>query len=271
MKQKMAIVDAELDRRMPAADTRPGILHEAMRYSVFTGGKRLRPILCLAAYGAVGGTEDNADDWQAAMTAACAIELFHTYTLIHDDLPAMDDDDLRRGEPTCHKKFGEANAILAGDALLTLAFEWLADYQEFVKELAQAGGSQGVVGGQMEDLQAEGKKADEKLLQYIHLHKTAQLIRASVRMGAMAGKVSDAELADLSEYGEKIGMAFQIADDLMDEKEDRQMTAIDVWGKDGARKRARMLIQAAYQALEKVSGDKQVLQTLANFVIERAY
>ncbi|MEK7556614.1 MAG: polyprenyl synthetase family protein, partial [Patescibacteria group bacterium] len=155
LKGRQEVIDRELDARMPAAGRRPAILHEAMRYSVFSGGKRVRPILCLAACEAVGGRMEN------ALVPACAIELLHTYTLIHDDLPAMDDDDLRRGKPTSHAKFGEANAILAGDALLTLTFEWLVDYPQLARELAQAVGSTGTIGGQVEDL-APRKTLDKR-------------------------------------------------------------------------------------------------------------
>ena len=255
LSRRKELVDAELDKRLPSANTRPGVLHEAMRYSVFTGGKRLRPILCLAAHEAVGPSTGSG---QAAMTAACAIEIFHTYTLIHDDLPAMDDDDLRRGQPTCHKKFGEANAILAGDALLTLAFEWLANYPVLVKELALAGGSQGVIAGQVEDLSGSDRE-------YINLNKTAKLFQASVRMGALlrqgfGGQARGGVIEALSDYGEKIGLAFQLIDDVLDGE-----------GDEGARERAKELMQAAIAALKNTSGDIEALKALARFAVERAY
>lgn len=258
-----ALIDRALDERMPKAETRPAVLHEAMRYSVFSGGKRLRPIMCLAACEAVGGKAAD------ALVPACAIELLHTYTLIHDDLPALDNDELRRGKPTCHVKFGEANALLAGDALLTMTFEWLADYPLLAKELAQATGSQGTVAGQVEDLAAEGASVAEEKLEYIHLNKTAKLFRAAVRIGGLSGGASGEELMALSTYGENFGRAFQIVDDLLDEKQDEQMTAIDVWGVDGARERAKKFIQSAQQSLKMFGNKAEPLKELLTFVFER--
>ncbi len=278
-------IDAALDRRLPAAAERPAALHAAMRYSVFAGGKRLRPVLCLAAAEAVGG------DAAAALPAALALEILHTYTLIHDDLPAMDNDDLRRGKPTLHKAAGEANAILAGDALLTLAFEWAAERPppapyppgQLVVELARAAGSRGVVGGQVEDLAAEGQAPDAECVDYIHRHKTAALIRAAVRMGGMAAGASAPRLAALSAYGDAAGLAFQIADDVLNETSDaatlgkaagsdrarRKMTDVAVHGLAASRARARALADDAVAALAALPGPVEALAALARFAAER--
>ena len=211
-------IEAELDRLTPTADERPQTLHRAMRHSLMAGGKRLRPILFCAASEAVGRTE-------GVIAPACALELIHTYSLIHDDLPALDNDDLRRGAPTCHKAFGEATAILAGDALLTRAFQVLAETDgaaaavriAMIRELsASAGTVDGMIGGQMEDLDAEGRPIEEERLHYIHRSKTGALIRASVRMGGMFAEASSEELDRLSAYGSAIGAAFQIVDDILD-------------------------------------------------------
>ncbi|NLB56132.1 MAG: polyprenyl synthetase family protein, partial [Lentisphaerae bacterium] len=216
--EKKQLIDQHLNELMPGNKTPPAIIHKAMRYSVFAGGKRVRPALCLEACKAVGGNKND------ALTPAAALEIFHTYTHIHDDLPAMDNDDLRRGKLTSHKMFGEANAILAGDALLTMAFELLAGAKpkkpyaphDLVLELAKAGGSRGVVGGQVEDMAAEHKPHSAKLMEYIHLHKTADLFKASVRIGAMCGGAKKSDLSKLSKYGVKLGLAFQAADDILD-------------------------------------------------------
>lgn len=263
LQKNRKIIDAYLDQHLPPATTRPAVLHEAMRYSVFSGGKRLRPILCLSAVAALGG------DIEKALRPACAIELLHTFTLIHDDLPAMDDDDLRRGKPTCHIKFGEANAILAGDALIALCFEWVTEYPVIAQELAQAVGSQGIMAGQVEDLAAEGVNPNEELLTYIHLHKTARLFQASMRTGAYLANASHTELSIVSDYGEKLGVAFQLIDDIQDENEDEQLTAIKVYGREEALKRAHQYIDSAKEQLQKLSGNIQPLVALADFVVER--
>ncbi|MCF7818821.1 MAG: polyprenyl synthetase family protein, partial [Kiritimatiellales bacterium] len=213
LKQNQALVDTALKDSLPAEGTRPATLHEAMRYCVLNGGKRIRPILCIAA-AEVFGLEA-----RKALAPAVAVELFHSSTLIHDDLPCMDDDDLRRGMPTCHVKYGEANAVLAGDALMIQAFQILAESGNSVLslELARAAGSLGVIAGQVEDLAAEGMPPNADLVEFIHMNKTAVLIRAAVRMGAITGGAGEAELHSLSEFGEKIGPAFQIEDDILDE------------------------------------------------------
>ncbi len=226
-------VDAALERLLPAASAQPPSIHTAMRYSVFAGGKRIRPILCLETARIFAG------DITPALHPACAIEFIHTYSLIHDDLPALDNDDLRRGKPTCHKKFGEAIAILAGDALLTLAFETIgttpapADRRAaMLTEIASAAGTiNGMVGGQVADIEAEGKPIDPQMLEYIHRSKTAALIRASITAGALcAGAVSE-EVARLRRFGETIGWAFQVTDDILDVEESSA-----AWKRHGAKK-----------------------------------
>ena len=214
-------VDAALERLLPAESTPPNSIHSAMRYSVFAGGKRMRPMLCLEA------ARIFASDVTPALHPACAIEFIHTYSLIHDDLPALDNDDLRRGKPTCHKKFGEAIAILAGDGLLTLAFETIGatpvDAERrtaILTEVATAAGTvNGMVGGQVADLEAEGKRVDGKMLEYIHRSKTAALIRASVTAGALCAGASYEDVARLRRFGETIGWAFQVTDDILDVEE----------------------------------------------------
>ncbi len=215
------LVERALDRWLPGQKVNPGIIHQAMRYSIFAGGKRLRPVLAIAASESVGGTQGK------ALPAACAMELIHTYSLIHDDLPAMDDDDFRRGRPSNHKVYGEAVAILAGDALLTYAFELLVRESlnlgsepgvvaVLVQELAQAAGTAGMIGGQVLDLQAEGRKVDLAGLEEIHHRKTGALLKAAVRLGAIAAGAAQEQLADITAYAEALGLAFQIKDDLLD-------------------------------------------------------
>ncbi len=213
------IVDAALDRWVPAEDIDPATIHKAMRYSLFAGGKRIRPLLAIAAANTVSDAPVGVE------SAACSLELIHTYSLIHDDLPALDNDDLRRGRPTCHKVFGDAMAILAGDALLTLAFEVLAKLPDvdagrriaLVRELAVASGTVGgMIGGQVNDIEGEGKFPTAQLLDSIHRAKTGALLRASVRMGAIYADANEEELGALTRFGEHIGLAFQIVDDILD-------------------------------------------------------
>lgn len=256
-----------------------------MRYSVFGEAKRLRPILCMGAAESCGGSA------ATALQPGAAIELLHTYTLIHDDLPAMDDDELRRGRPTCHIRYGEANAILAGDALLTLAFEWLAGSPAppphpptaLVLELAVAAGSQGVIGGQVEDMDAEGKPIDLDRLAYIHLHKTADLLRAACRIGAITAGASSAQVDALGRYGERIGLAFQIADDVLNATSDHatlgkhggtdaargKLTYVSAFGVEASREKARLLISEAKEALNGLHGATEPLRALADFIITR--
>ncbi len=213
-------VDSALRSFLPAKRTRPATIHDAMRYSVFAGGKRLRPVLCLAAAEACGG------DLELALPPAAAVECIHTYSLIHDDLPCMDDDDLRRGNPASHKKYGEGIAVLAGDALLTIAFEILAQVKatnrygvgDFITELAVAAGSRHLIGGQVLDLEGEGKKVKVSAaeLKYIHQSKTAALLRSSCCLGAMAANATPTKLSALSDFGHSLGLAFQVIDDILD-------------------------------------------------------
>jgi len=212
-------IDSLLDKYLPSATSYPYQLHQAMRYSVLAGGKRIRPILALTAYDSFGGKERNIIN-----PAACSLELVHTYSLIHDDLPCMDDDNLRRGIPTLHKKFNEAIAVLAGDALHDLAFELIAQSgsAQVVSELATAIGTSGMLGGQMADVEAEGQKNSIEQIIFIHTHKTGALIRASVRIGAILAGVDGIALNDISLYGEKIGLAFQIIDDILDIEGDEE-------------------------------------------------
>ena len=285
LEDRRALIEGRLDKVLPPAETPPGELHAAMRYSVMGGGKRIRAILCLASCVAAGG---NSED---ALTPAAALEILHAYTLIHDDLPAMDDDDMRRGKPSCHKAFGEAEAILAGDALLTLAFELLArepthnSYKPaaLVSELAAATGSRGVVGGQYVDIKSDSRLDDEEELRFIQIHKTADLIRVSCRMGGIVAGANPDQLRALDSYGGKIGIAFQIVDDLLDEtgvqeelgkplgsdREQGKMTAVSLYGLDGARHRASELIASAKKSLATMPGDIKPLQGLADMVLAR--
>ena len=234
-----AAIEAALDRILPSEDTQPPSIHRAMRYSVFAGGKRIRPVLCLES------ARMFTQNMDAAIQAGCAIEFIHTYSLIHDDLPALDNDDLRRGKPTNHKVFGEAIAILAGDALLTLAFETLAKSPleaerrvRVITEIAAAAGTvNGMVGGQVADVEAGGKPVSADALEYIHRSKTAALIRASIVAGAIAGGAADADVERLRRFGDNIGWAFQVVDDLLDVEE--SSTALGkTAGKDQAQKKA---------------------------------
>lgn len=282
-----AEIHAGLDRWMPTVSDPPGRLHEAMRYSVFAGGKRIRPLLCLLCAEAFGGSRER------ALRPATAIELLHTYTLIHDDLPSMDDDDLRRGRPTLHKVVGEAVAILAGDALLTLAFEWLAlcpappphDPGRLALELARASGSRGVAGGQYEDLRAEGKPPDAQLLEFIHLRKTAGLIEAACRMGAVTAGAEEAVVARMGDYGRNIGLAFQIADDVLNatstpealgkaagsDSARGKLTYVSLYGVEDAIRRSRDCVESAIRTLAVLpSGEaRNRLEFLAARVVER--
>ena len=232
-------VDAALERLLPAANAQPSSIHTAMRYSVFAGGKRIRPILCLETARIFSA------DVTPALHPACALEFIHTYSLIHDDLPALDNDDLRRGKPTCHKKFGEALAILAGDALLTLAFETIGATPvpaerrvAMLTEISSAAGTvNGMVGGQVADLEAERKAVDPQTLEYIHRSKTAALIRASITAGALCAGAGANDVARLRRFGETIGWAFQVTDDILDVEE--SSTALGkTAGKDMAQQKA---------------------------------
>jgi geranylgeranyl diphosphate synthase type II len=275
-------VDKELERLLPPAETPPPGLHEGMRYAVLSPGKRLRPILCLLGAEAVSGPADG------ALGPGCALEMIHAYSLVHDDLPAMDDASLRRGRATVHKKFGEAEAILVGDALLTLAFEVAADRAPegaagaIVRELARAAGSIGMVGGQILDLEHEGVAIDAEGLERIHRLKTGALIRAAVVMGGHAGGAPEAHIESLSEYGKLAGLAFQVADDLLDvqstpeelgkdtgaDAEAGKATYPALLGVEGARKKAENLAdRAGSVAMTLPRGE--ILRDLARYFVER--
>lgn len=262
----------------------PPQLQEAMDYSLMAGGKRIRPIFCIASYEAVGGKSDK------IVPVASAIELIHTYSLIHDDLPAMDNDDFRRNKPTSHKVFGEATAILAGDALLTDAFSIITELKipsqillSVIRELSQACGPEGMVGGQIVDILLEGTKASKDDLLYIHTHKTGALIRGSVRIGALMAETSDKNLDALTTYGDKIGLAFQIIDDVLDvtstKEEMGKPTGSDssrgkntypsIFGLDESIRIAQLLVDDALHSIQSLETDASVLKELAGYIINR--
>jgi geranylgeranyl diphosphate synthase type II len=264
--QDRLAVDAALDRLLPAETTEPVSIHTAMRYSVFAGGKRIRPILSLVA--ARIFEPDAKPEASHAMHAACAIEFIHTYSLIHDDLPALDNDDLRRGKPTCHKKFGEATAILAGDGLLTLAFQIIGQSSTsaertlaILQEVSSAAGTvKGMVGGQVADLESEGKRVAPQTLEYIHRSKTAALIRASVSTGAISAGAGISDVARLRSFGETIGWAFQVTDDILDVEESSAALGKTA-GKDIAQQKA------TYPAVFGVAQSHEIAAKLANDAI----
>lgn len=280
-------VDAALDHFLPKEKKRPSTIHAAMRYSVFAGGKRLRPILCLAAAEACGGETDD------ALAPACAVELMHTYSLVHDDLPAMDDDDLRRGRPTCHKVYGEGMAVLCGDALLTEAFAVLAQtpatkrygVRDYVFELAETGGSRKLIGGQVMDLEGEGKKLTKKDLIRIHESKTAALLTCSIRLGAMTANASPAKLEALTEFGYALGLAFQVIDDILDVTQSTEVlgktagkdqavekaTYPSIVGLEASRKEAAKLTKAAMDALRPLGKKSARLREIAASLLKREY
>src|SRR5438093_8613848 len=218
LRSRQKEIDRALDRYLPKPKTKPTTLHRAMRYSLFAGGKRLRPILCLAAAEACGGKISN------ALPLACALECIHTYSLVHDDLPSMDNDDFRRGRPTCHKVFGDGIAILAGDALLTIAFEIVSsakpapryDMSILLREVSVAAGSQKLIAGQVADLEAEGRNVKRNELRFIHENKTAAILKTSVRLGAMSANADAKKLSAITRFGQQLGLAFQIIDDILD-------------------------------------------------------
>ncbi|MBI1911949.1 MAG: polyprenyl synthetase family protein [Deltaproteobacteria bacterium] len=283
--QQAQLVNKGLDRLLPKEDEYPQSLHKAMRYSMFAGGKRIRPVLVLASAEAVGGSPD------AALNTACAFECIHTYSLIHDDLPAIDNDDLRRGRPTCHKMFGEAIAILAGDGLLTAAFEIIAKTEITDKtalanatlELAKAAGSMGMIGGQVVDIESEGKDIAFPVLEYIHIHKTGELILGAVRCGAMLGGASKEELESLTHYGRAIGLAFQIADDILDvegsaeemgkatggDEKKGKATYPALIGIVEAKRRAAELADIAVSSLSGFDHKADPLRAIARFIVDR--
>ena len=278
-------VDAALEKVLPAETAQPASIHTAMRYSVFAGGKRIRPILCLET------ARIFAPEVTPALHPACAIECIHTYSLIHDDLPALDNDDLRRGKPTCHKKFGEAIAILAGDALLTLAFEIIgatpvaADRRvAMLSEVSSAAGTvNGMVGGQVADLEAEGKPVSPEMLEYIHRSKTAALIRASIAVGALCAGASSEEVVRLRRFGETIGWAFQVTDDILDVEESsaalgktagkdiaqQKATYPAVYGLPRSHEIANELVSKAIAELAPYADRAARLREVAEFLVQR--
>jgi geranylgeranyl diphosphate synthase, type II len=284
---RQKLVDRSLDQFLPKANVRPRTIHKAMRYSVFAGGKRLRPILCLAAAECCGGSVEK------ALPLACAIECVHTYSLIHDDLPCMDDDDFRRGVPTSHKVFGDGIAVLAGDALLTFAFELVTlvpgwsrySVSEIVGELAVAAGSQKLIAGQVVDLESEGKKISLPLLKFIHESKTAALLTTSIRLGAMSANAAPAQLRNLSEFGQALGLAFQVIDDILDVTQTTEKlgksagkdvaaakaTFPAVVGLERSRRTAKRLTEKARTALHPFGKKAEILHGLADYLLKRDY
>jgi geranylgeranyl diphosphate synthase type II len=279
-------VNESLDKHLPPAEVHPQQLHRAMRYSVMAGGKRIRPALLLTSGEAMGANTAE------LMPAACAIEMIHTYSLIHDDLPAMDNDDLRRGRPTCHKAFGEAVAILAGDALLTLSFEVLASTTlnadrrvRVIHEFSVAAGSKhGMIGGQMADIENEGKAVSASILEQIHREKTGALIAASAAVGAIIAGARDDEIERLRGYGQRIGLAFQIADDILDvtstseqlgktpgkDQAANKATYPAIYGIQASHSRARQLVDEAVETVSTLGQSASSLQEIARFIIARS-
>jgi len=278
-------VNRALDQFLPSEKTRPTTIHKAMRYSLFAGGKRMRPALCLAAAQACGGREAD------ALPLACAVECIHTYSLIHDDLPAMDNDDFRRGKPTNHKIFGDGIAVLAGDALLTQAFEIAAQakgwprypHRDLILEIAKASGSLQLVAGQVADLEGEGKKISTKELRYIHERKTSALLCCSVRLGGMSANCTPAELGALTDFGYHVGLAFQVIDDILDvtqtseqlgktagkDTRSQKATYPAIVGLEKSRKIAENLTAKAFAALKMFKGRPVALEALAEFLLKR--
>jgi len=284
--EKKLAVDECLARLLPAESEAPPTIHGAMRYSLFAGGKRVRPILVLAVGESLGGTRET------LLHLGAAIEMIHTYSLIHDDLPALDNDDLRRGRPTCHKVFGEAMAILAGDALMTRAYQVLAELPEvqdatrlaIIREIAYATGTvEGMIGGQVADLQAEGRPIDAGVLEYIHRSKTGALLTACIRSAALAAGANGQQLAALTGFGNRIGLAFQIVDDILDmtasseelgktpgkDQKVKKATYPALYGLQASRRQAQELIAAAVAAIADLGDRAEPLRELARFVYSR--
>lgn len=287
LKELIGEVDTALSNFLPSEDTAPETIHKAMRYSIFAGGKRLRPVLTLAAAEALGAGRE------IALPSACAVEVMHTYSLIHDDLPAMDNDDLRRGRPTNHKVFGDAIAILAGDALLNESFSIISQTKptprytgiDFVKELATAGNSIHLIGGQVMDIEAEGKQISREALARIHDTKTAALLTTSIRLGAMSADASPIQLSCLSRFGRATGHAFQVIDDILDLTADtatlgktagkdlvaEKSTYPSLLGLDGAKAEAKRLTNEALQALDELEGETTRLRQITDYLLNREY
>lgn len=285
LKIRTQAINRALDRFLPRASAQPKTIHKAMRYSLFAGGKRMRPALCLAAAKACGGQETD------ALPLACAIECVHTYSLVHDDLPAMDNDDYRRGKLTNHKVFGEGIAVLAGDALLTQAFEIVAQakaphrypHQRLILELAGAAGSLQLIAGQVADLEAEGKRVSAPQLRYIHERKTSALLCCSVRLGGMSANCSAAQLRALTQFGYHVGLAFQVIDDILDvtqttetlgktagkDTRAHKATYPSIVGLEKSRQIAAGLTDKAFAALKIFKGKAAALEAMAQFLLQR--
>ncbi|HEX3019094.1 MAG TPA: farnesyl diphosphate synthase [Chitinispirillaceae bacterium] len=281
IKKVAQATDATLDKVLPLDTTYPFSIHKLMRYSTFAGGKRIRPCLLMATYQACGG---NFGD-EHPLLASAALEMFHTFSLIHDDLPCMDDDDFRRGKPTAHKAFNEALAVLGGDALCILAFEILAKTGkiELVAEIARALGTQGMLGGQVVDIESEGKAVTRDVVEYIHRNKTAALICASIRIGAILANVSESDLHKFTSFGNRIGLAFQVVDDILDEestteqlgkdagsdRENGKATFPAICGIEESKKYAQLLVDQACSDIAFLGDKGQILHDLAEYIITR--
>jgi geranylgeranyl diphosphate synthase, type II len=295
LEEKREIVDSALEKWFPPLENDQmdvkflSSLHLAIRHSLFAGGKRIRPILCLAAYEVAGGKGDG------VLPVACALEMIHTYSLIHDDLPSIDNDDYRRGKPTCHKVFGEAMAILAGDALLTEAFNIMTARPpgenrgegwaliDVVNRVARAAGINGMVGGQVVDIESEGKEVDLPTLQFMHTHKTGAMLLVSVQTGARLGGATEEGFKALTRYGERIGLAFQIADDVLDiegkveilgkapgsDRSKKKATYPSVVGLEESKRRAAELVERAVEALSHFGSEADPLREIARFIVTR--
>ena len=283
LKRVAALTEKALRELLPAEKTYPPSIHRLMHYSTFAGGKRIRPCLLMAAYEACGGRFGDS----APVQAGAAIEMLHTFSLIHDDLPCMDDDDFRRGKPTAHRAFNEALAVLGGDALCIVAFEVLARLKrtDIIAETAQALGTSGMIGGQVVDIESEGKKVDRPIVEYIHLKKTAALIRACVRIGAMLANASPLTLKRLSEYGTHVGLAFQVVDDILDEegtteqlgkdagsdREKGKATFPAVCGMKESKRYAEELIRNAWDSIAFLKDRGKILRDLAEYIRVRIF
>jgi geranylgeranyl diphosphate synthase type II len=291
LKEKKEVVDSALERCFPRETESPTTIHKAIRHSLFAGGKRIRPILAIAAFEATGGKGNE------ILPYGCALEMIHTYSLIHDDLPGIDNDDFRRGKPTCHKAFGEAIAILAGDALLTEAFKLMTDRPDrhhrldeslildIVNKVAQAAGILGMVGGQAVDIESEGREVDLPTLQYIHTHKTGALILVSIQIGAMLGGAREETLKTLTHYGERVGLAFQIVDDILNvegkaallgkstggDLSKGKATYPSLFGIEESKRKAMELVTLAVDALSPFGTEGDPLRGIARFIISREY
>lgn len=286
--EKVALVNDTLDKLLPGENDQPALIHQAMRYSMSAGGKRLRPVLVLASAEAAGGSQN------LALPVACAIEMIHTYSLIHDDLPAMDNDDYRRGKLTNHKVFGESMAILAGDALLTLAFDLLSEAEfigsipsdqivRVISEISKASGSKGMIGGQVVDILSENKIVDSNTMKYIHAHKTGALFRASIRTGAIIGGATEGQLNSLTDYAENLGIAFQITDDILDvegetaklgktvgsDQRKNKSTYPSIFGLEESKDLAKKAVNDAISAIRNFDEQADTLRYLASYLLNR--